>query len=102
MTKVINGKRYDTKKAKLIASWCNGHCSNDFSYCSETLYVTSKGNYFLHGDGGAMSKYSVSVGNNRGGSEDIIPMSHFEAFEWAQEHASPEELEHFNDMIEEA
>jgi hypothetical protein len=103
MIKIINGKRYDTEKAKCIADYSNGCISDIFHYYHEALYVTSKGNYFIHGAGGAMSKYSVSVGSNQyEGSQDIIPMSHYEAFVWAQGHATPEALEHFSDLIEEA
>jgi hypothetical protein len=103
MTKVINRKRYDTEKAKIVAFWDNGYLCNDLYHYSETLYVTAKGNYFLFGSGGSFSKYSCSIGSNgRGGASDIIPMSRHEAFVWAQGHASDDELAHFDELIEEA
>lgn len=87
MKKVINGKLYNTETAKCIGQWSNGLFTNDFNYCSEDLYITKSGAYFLHGDGGAMSIYSVSRGNNRGGSEEIIPLTPQDAREWAEKEA---------------
>jgi hypothetical protein len=60
--------------------------------------------YFLHGEGGPMTRWSVSVGQNQwAGGEDITPMTRDEAFAWAQEHLSPSEIEdEFADMIEDA
>ena len=86
MKKVINGKLYNTETAKKIGEWDNGIYGNDFSRCEETLYLTKSGAYFLHGDGGPMSKYSESHGNNSwGGGSLIQPMSPQAAREWAEE-----------------
>lgn len=103
MKKVIEGKRYDTEKATVIAEWKNGHYGNDFRRCKETLYVTAKGNFFLHGEGGPLSKYAEPVGNCRTSGEDISPMKMEEAFRWCQEHDCIAAIElHFSDMVEEA
>lgn len=90
MKKVIEGKLYNTATAEYLAEW---HYSNpsDFSYVSEDLYRTKMGNYFLCGEGGAMSKYAVSSGQNScGGGSDLIPMTEDEAKEWVEEHCSGE------------
>ena len=104
MKKIINGKRYDTETATEIGSWDNGLSNSDFDNCSETLYKTKLGNYFLHGEGGAMSSYSVNVGNNgRGGSSEIIPMSKQEALEWCEIRGLADEIEEeFADTIKDA
>ena len=101
MIKVIDGKRYNTETAVKIGYDWNGLSVNDFNYCSETLYQTKRGQYFLYGDGGANSRYSKSYGDTRCGSTDIILLTPEEALFWASNHLNDTEMEHFNDMIEE-
>lgn len=94
MKKVINGKMYDTKTARFVAGWDNGYYTNDFNYCSEDLYCKRTGEYFIHGEGGAMSIYSESVGNGWTGSgEAIIPISYEDAKKWMEEHTDGEAYE---------
>jgi len=70
---------------------------------SEELYRTKSGNYFLAGTGGPLTPYAESNGESSWGSSRIIPLSKEEAFEWAQQHLSTDEvLKEFPDMIEEA
>lgn len=112
MKKIINGVRFDTEKATLIAETDNlgaGASSvTDFSYWSAGLYKTPRsGRYFLAGEGGARSMFSRSVGQNSwSGGEDLIPFEdEAAAFRWAQEELGhkPEVLdEHFGHLIEEA
>jgi hypothetical protein len=86
MKKVINKKLYNTETAARLGCWDNGHYTNDFGYCSEDLYRTKSGNFFLHGEGGPMSKYSQSSGNSMGWGERIVPLTYDEAQEWAEKH----------------
>lgn len=103
MRKVINGKLYDTKTAKEIGSYWNGVSDRDFSYLCETLYRTRKGNYFLHGVGGPMSKYAYYHGNSVSGDSVIIPLTPTEAYKWAQEYLPGDTVvEFFSDSVEEA
>lgn len=89
MKKVINGKLYNTETAEELASWHNGCSYSDFNYCKETLFRSRKGAFFLHGVGGAMTRYSESCGNNaRCEGEGIVPLTIEEAKEWAEEHLS--------------
>lgn len=89
MKKVIDGKTYNTETAEFLASWWNGCSTTDFGYCSENLYRTKKGTYFIEGVGGALSKYARSCGHNsRCGGEDITPLSEFEAREWVEANAN--------------
>ncbi|MBB6215091.1 hypothetical protein HNQ80_001180 [Anaerosolibacter carboniphilus] len=102
MRKVINKKAYDTEKAELVAEFYNGFSRSDFRYLYEGLYKTSKGNYFIHADGGPMSKYHERVGNSTTGLETIIPVDSEEAYEWLEEHNETESIEkYFSDMIQE-
>ncbi len=91
MKKIINNKVYDTSTAQKLGEWDNGHYTNDFAYCAETLYRKRTGTYFLHGEGHAMSKYASHSGNNTGWGEKIIPLSYEEAQEWAEEHLDADE-----------
>ena len=103
MKAVIDGKKYDTEIAEQIAE--DGYSySGDFRYWYEVLYRTKKGNFFVAGEGGALTKYAVPVGNNStSGSERITPLTRQEAFEWCERHGATEAIEtHFSDLIEDA
>ena len=102
MKQIINGKKYNTETAKEMGCWSNNYYTNDFNYCEETLYRKKTGEFFLHGEGGAMSKYSQSCGQNTwsGGSE-IIPMTEAEAREWAEKHLTVDEYEEIFGEVEE-
>lgn len=103
MRKVINGKLYDTDTANEIASDSYLYASA-FSHWVETLYQTRNGSWFLVGEGGPSSRYSVSVGHNQwGGGSQIIPLSKAKALAWLEEHAGVDVvLEHFGSQVVEA
>lgn len=90
MKKIINSKLYDTEKAKCVGIWGNNHTG--FSHVSEELYRKRTGEFFLFGEGGPMTQYARSCGDNSwsGGSE-IIPLSVGKAREWAEEKLSADE-----------
>ena len=56
MKKVINGKAYDTEKAKPVAHWKNWGSWRDFEHIEETLYRKRHGEFFLFGEGGPKTK----------------------------------------------
>ena len=94
MKKIINGKVYDTASAKLVGEWDNGRYGRDFGRCAEDLYQKRTGEFFLHGSGGPMSKYSVSYGDNEwGGGEKIIPLTYTAAQKWAEDKLNAEQYE---------
>ena len=87
MKKIIDGALYNTETARRIGRWSNSYNSNDFQWCEEELYKTKSGKSFLYGEGGPMSKYAVSSGNNSwSGGSHIEPMSPEAARAWAEEH----------------
>lgn len=104
MQKLVEGKLYDTEKAEKIAEEWNGLGNTDFRNCSEILYKTTNGAYFLYGEGGPLTRYAVPVGSNgHGAGEDIEPMTEGEAFDWLQTTGHIKEAqEEFPDMIQEA
>lgn len=102
MKKVINGKMYDTETAKLVGNWDNGGRGNDFNKCEESLYQKRTGEFFLYGEGGPMSKYAKSCGNNSWGwGSEIIPLTFEAAKEWSEEFLSGDDYEKiFGQIIE--
>lgn len=94
MKKIINGRSYDTETAREVASWGNAGGWNDFGHLEETLYQKKNGEFFLFGEGGPMTKYAVSTGQNTwSGGSKIIPLSYNSAREWAEEKLSADEYE---------
>jgi len=77
----------------------------DFHFWKATLYVTPKSKrYFLAGEGGPMSRFAQSAGQNQWtGGSDLIPMSQEAALEWAEQNLSVDVIEKFfSDVIENA
>ena len=94
MKKIINGKMYNTETAQELGSNSNSGDWRDFSHYCETLYRKRTGEFFLHGEGGPMTKYAESVGQNQwSGGSRIMPMSWDEAQAWAEENLSTDEYE---------
>lgn len=91
MKKIINGKVYDTDKARDLGFDCGG---DGFSHWREELYQKRTGEYFLHGEGGPMTKYAVHTDQNRwSGGERILPLTPESARQWAEEHLSADDYE---------
>ena len=66
MKKIIGGngkpwRRYDTETAKAVGSRDNGLSYRDFNHVEETLYRKKTGEFFLHGEGGPMTKYAKQI-----------------------------------------
>lgn len=93
MKKIINAKVYNTETATRVGAWDNGYFTNDFNYCSEDLYQKKTGEFFLHGEGGALSTYASHEGDMTGYGERIIPMTYDEAAQWAERHLTGEQYE---------
>ena len=94
MKKIINNLLYNTETAKNLGDYWNGLPSNDFSYCCETLYQKRTGEFFLHGEGGPISKYSRPTGQNSwSGGEAITPLTYDEARAWAEEKLGADDYE---------
>lgn len=101
MKKIINGRRYDTDAAKLIAEASSDALRTDFRYWEETLYRKNTGEFFLHGVGGPMSQYAAPSGNGWTGGAKIIPLSLEEAQAWAEKNMGADEYEATFGAVEE-
>lgn len=94
MRKIINNKRYDTDTAEHVGYWDNGMDGHDFRHESATLYRKRSGEYFLHGEGGPMSRYAEARGTSSWvGGERIMPLSWDDARRWAEERLDAGEYE---------
>ena len=93
MKKIINGRRYDTETAKKLGYWDN-KLYEDLNFCSETLYQKSNGEYFLHCEGGANTRYARSIDSNSWApGEAIRPLTPQAAAEWGEAHLAVDEYE---------
>lgn len=95
MQKIIKGRKYDTDTAQEVCGYSNGLPWGDFDWVQETLYVKRTGEYFLHGKGGARSKYAVPDGDFMGGGSEIIPLSEADAKAFVEENGDTETYERF-------
>ena len=93
MKQIINGKRYDTSTAELINSYEYSY-PRDFNYVYEQLYRKKTGEFFIAGEGGPLSKYRQSCGQNEwSGGSRIVPLSFEDAQMWVEEHCSADRYE---------
>jgi hypothetical protein len=105
MKAIINGLRYDTESAIEIGNAWHGN-RGDFHRWDATLYRTPRaGRYFLAGEGGPLTEFgrgSLGQGGRSAGSR-IIPMTVYEAREWAEQNLGTAAIEaHFADEITDA
>lgn len=93
MKKVINGKLYNTDTAVELACY-EANVADSLNYVTERLYRKRTGEYFIHGEGGARTRYAAATsdGWNRGG-EAIFPLTAADAHEWAEQHISDDDFE---------
>src|SRR5690554_91779 len=101
MKRIISGRRYDTQTAKLV-----GHTSystpGSLDYWREDLYRKKTGEFFLHGQGGPMSKYLERTGENEWSyGHEIRPISMDRAKAWAEKYLDADEYEKIFGKVEE-
>lgn len=101
MKKIIGGKRYDTETAEYIGEGSNGYQCTDFHWFEESLYRKRTGEFFLHGEGGPLSKYARAVGSTRYGDEKLVPITLDEAKAWVEEYLDADDYERLFEVEEE-
>lgn len=89
MVKIIRGKRYDTETATKLAEFHNGYRKNqDFNYLYESLFQKRTGEYFLYGEGGALSRWGVPCNDDPRAKcfgKGIQPLTEEIARAWVEE-----------------
>ena len=104
MKAILGGKRYNTETATKVAADSYSH-PGDLGYWCEEIYHTRKGNWFLVGEGGAMSHYARRVGQNEvGGGSAITPLTQEGALAWLEVHTPDADAfeKYFADILEDA
>ena len=102
MKKIINGKRYDTETARLVGADGSGEYGSLY-WWEETLYRKSTGEFFIHGEGGAGSKYARAIGGSGWDiGERLMPLTLEEAQKWAEEHLDSDQYEKIFGEVDEA
>jgi hypothetical protein len=96
MKQVIEGKTYNTETATCLAEASSNCSTRDYNFWKETLYRTKNGAYFIAGEGGPMSSWSRSTGQNEwSGGSGIRVLTEAEAREWVERYANDEYEEIF-------
>lgn len=92
MKKIIDGKTYNTETAKMLGMYQTpGLMFDDYHFCRETLYITKKGTYFIHGHGGALTSYAYVGHGFSSSGDDFQIVTESEAREWAENKLSADE-----------
>ncbi len=83
MRKIIDGRAYDTDTATRVGTYDTG--GDGFDDVWEELCRKRTGEYFLHGIGGARTRYARRDGpDGWSGGEGIVPLTYGEARDWAE------------------
>ena len=94
MKKIINGKTYNTKTAKRLCDGAANLAFIDPRDLSEYLYRSPKGQFFIAGCGGPMTKYSQLSGKNPSGwGEGLKLVTESEAKSYVENFGTAEEFE---------
>ena len=103
MRKIIGGKKYDTDTSTMVWEVERDGWPHDMKGTREALYRKRTGEYFLLGEGGAMSRYARPLGDNRwGGGKEVTPITDEAARSWMEREATPEAYEaEFGEVDEE-
>jgi len=97
----IEKKRYDTATATEIAKWYNGADYGGGHWVEETLYLSPRDAWFLHGEGGEGSLYRKLMHGGWVRGEEIRVLSPEQVIAWCEEHQKVSVLEdHFAEVID--
>ncbi len=104
MRRSFNGKIYNTETAEEICDLPCHHYPGDFQYHETSLYRTSKGAYFIAGQGGPMTMWSQPEGNSGYSSgSGLRAIEAEEARQYAESaELSPEKMIQAGFLLEEA
>ena len=95
--RIIDGKRYDTETADLIAETSASCACEDFHWWKEALYRTTNGRFFLKGTGGPMTRWARKVDQNSYcGGDGLRAVTDGEARHWVERYANEKYSELFS------
>jgi hypothetical protein len=87
MRRVKDRTLYDTETAEQIAQHGSAADPSDFHHLAETLYKTPDGEYFIHGEGGAATKYATQTSDGTTNGQEIRRLTTEEALQWCEDHS---------------
>ncbi len=101
MKRVINRTLYSTEAAEQIAQHAPNTDPGDFHFLIETLYRTDDGEYFLHAEGGAKTRWAEHSGNEHYPGEEIRVFTEEDALDWCEKRSIDGEIvvDEFGDLI---
>jgi hypothetical protein len=105
MQKVIDNLVYDTETADRLCdvSGPGGYSRSDFQWEDTWLYRTKNGRFFIAGEGGAMTRWAMPMGQNgRTGGSGLAAITEEQARELLATHGSAEAYRRFFPDVEEA
>ena len=102
MRQIIDRKVYDTDSAEKIAKHGSVADKGDFHALAETLYKNSDGEYFLHCQGGAATKYAEHTREGTTFGEELRQLTQKDALDWCERRSiqSDNVFEEFADLLE--
>tara|TARA_B100001250_G_scaffold34353_2_gene27807 strand:- start:7931 stop:8236 length:306 start_codon:yes stop_codon:yes gene_type:complete len=101
MIAIIEGKKYNTETAEELASWHNRKIK--CFKCDEKIYRTTKGAYFIWGEGGSATPWSKKIGSDSVAGSKIIVLTEAEVLDRLEKWQDINAIDtHFSHMIEEA
>lgn len=93
MKKVINGKVYDTEKAKLIAEAHHDNVQDaDGKPLKQRLYQKKTAEFFIHAEGAAIELQNIFKHGYKPNA-GIYPLTYEQAQRWAERELSAEQWE---------
>jgi hypothetical protein len=99
MIRIIDGKRYNTQTAELVAEVPCGYYSTDFNYHDTGIYISQKGTWFLAGSGNALSMWAKRApGGGYGPGRGIRPLDDDDAREHLERAGATDAIERFFDV----
>ena len=91
MKRIINRKMYNTETAKLVDTAASGaRDSFDAYYWIEHLYKKRTGEYFIAGEGGALSRWREVYSDGFTNGWGIKPLTDEEARDWMEKYGDPD------------
>ncbi|RNJ22029.1 hypothetical protein Nmn1133_13880 [Halosegnis longus] len=101
MRRVKNRTLYDTETAEQIAKHGSAADLSDFHHLAETLYKTADGEYFIHGQGGAGTKYATQTSNGSTNGQEIRRLTQEQALKWCEDQSIDGDIavEEFGELI---
>lgn len=95
MRKIIGRKVYDTNTAQTVCDISpSGFSGSDFRWEDTKLYKSPKGQFFIAGEGGPMTRWAEPSGNNgTTGGRGLVLISDDAAVSLAERFASPGAIE---------